>query len=164
MLTFPNDQFYFQPQSPARHLQGSKGCIHELHTDECIQRQLQQQVSPSDNEKLFADDNNRGGGVSPGGTAGAGQPAEVVLKFEPLDHDHSLCSRILINISGMRFETTARTLQMFPNSLLGDPKRRIRSVTGHGKRDHCSFNKLKKICLSIDKRQILRPRAKRILF
>lgn len=48
------------------------------------------------------------------------------LNFEPVDHDHSLCSRIIINISGMHFETTSRTLQMFPNSLLGDPERRIR--------------------------------------
>lgn len=48
------------------------------------------------------------------------------LNFEPTDHDHSLCSRIIINISGMHFETTARTLQMFPDSLLGDPERRIR--------------------------------------
>ena len=46
--------------------------------------------------------------------------------FEPTEHDHSLCSRIIINISGMHFETTARTLQMFPDSLLGDPERRIR--------------------------------------
>lgn len=48
------------------------------------------------------------------------------LGFEPIEHDHSLCQHITINISGMRFETTIRTLQMFPNSLLGDPERRIR--------------------------------------
>ena len=48
------------------------------------------------------------------------------LNFEPTEHDHSLCQRIIINISGMHFETTARTLQMFPDSLLGDPERRIR--------------------------------------
>lgn len=50
------------------------------------------------------------------------------LNFEPENHDHSLCQRIVVNISGMHFETTARTLQVFPNSLLGDPDRRIRSV------------------------------------
>lgn len=48
------------------------------------------------------------------------------MNFEPADHDHSLCQRLIINISGMHFETTARTLQMFPDSLLGDPERRIR--------------------------------------
>jgi hypothetical protein len=47
-------------------------------------------------------------------------------RFEPLDHDHKLCERVTINVSGMRFETQLRTLHSFPNSLLGDPLRRMR--------------------------------------
>ncbi|XP_074601150.1 potassium voltage-gated channel protein Shaker-like [Brevipalpus obovatus] len=43
-----------------------------------------------------------------------------------LDHDHSLCERVTINISGLRFETQLRTIQTFPDTLLGDPQRRIR--------------------------------------
>ena len=34
--------------------------------------------------------------------------------------------RIVINISGMRFETQLKTLQQFPDSLLGDPKKRAK--------------------------------------
>ena len=47
-------------------------------------------------------------------------------RFEPLDHDHELCERIVINVSGLRFETQLRTLHAFPDTLLGDPNRRIR--------------------------------------
>ncbi|KPM10214.1 BTB/POZ domain containing protein 3 [Sarcoptes scabiei] len=47
-------------------------------------------------------------------------------RFEPLVHRHDLCERITINISGLVFETQLRTLQQFPNTLLGDPAKRIR--------------------------------------
>lgn len=48
------------------------------------------------------------------------------FRFEPVEHDHNLCERIVINVSGLRFETQLRTLQAFPDTLLGDPSRRIR--------------------------------------
>uniref|UniRef100_A0A8C0FZ68 BTB domain-containing protein n=1 Tax=Chelonoidis abingdonii TaxID=106734 RepID=A0A8C0FZ68_CHEAB len=34
--------------------------------------------------------------------------------------------RVVINVAGLRFETQARTLLRFPNTLLGDPRRRLR--------------------------------------
>nr|7WF3_J Chain J, Potassium voltage-gated channel subfamily A member 3 [Homo sapiens]7WF3_N Chain N, Potassium voltage-gated channel subfamily A member 3 [Homo sapiens]7WF3_O Chain O, Potassium voltage-gated channel subfamily A member 3 [Homo sapiens]7WF3_P Chain P, Potassium voltage-gated channel subfamily A member 3 [Homo sapiens]7WF4_J Chain J, Potassium voltage-gated channel subfamily A member 3 [Homo sapiens]7WF4_N Chain N, Potassium voltage-gated channel subfamily A member 3 [Homo sapiens]7WF len=34
--------------------------------------------------------------------------------------------RVVINISGLRFETQLKTLCQFPETLLGDPKRRMR--------------------------------------
>ncbi|KAI3387684.1 hypothetical protein SNEBB_001136 [Seison nebaliae] len=37
-----------------------------------------------------------------------------------------LSERIVINVSGMRFQTQLKTLNTFSNTLLGDPKRRIR--------------------------------------
>ncbi|GBN79095.1 Potassium voltage-gated channel protein Shaker [Araneus ventricosus] len=46
--------------------------------------------------------------------------------FEPIPHDHDFCERVVINVSGLRFETQLRTLHQFPDSLLGDPHRRIR--------------------------------------
>ncbi|RWS12591.1 potassium voltage-gated channel protein Shaker-like isoform X2, partial [Dinothrombium tinctorium] len=52
-------------------------------------------------------------------------------RFESIDHDHSLCERVIINVSGMKFETTLRTLNMFPDSLLGDPDRRVRYYDPH---------------------------------
>ncbi|XP_015781346.1 potassium voltage-gated channel protein Shaker, partial [Tetranychus urticae] len=52
-------------------------------------------------------------------------------EFEPLEHDHSLCERVNINVSGMKFETTLRTLNMFPNTLLGNPERRARYFDSH---------------------------------
>ncbi|XP_046459724.1 potassium voltage-gated channel protein Shaker-like isoform X2 [Daphnia pulex] len=46
--------------------------------------------------------------------------------FEPIPHDHDFCERVVINVSGLRFETQLRTLNQFPETLLGDPARRIR--------------------------------------
>ncbi|XP_035252789.1 potassium voltage-gated channel subfamily A member 7-like [Anguilla anguilla] len=37
-----------------------------------------------------------------------------------------LGERLAINVSGMRYETQLRTLAQFPDSLLGDPRRRLR--------------------------------------
>ncbi|KAK1906339.1 Potassium voltage-gated channel subfamily A member 3 [Dissostichus eleginoides] len=36
------------------------------------------------------------------------------------------CERVLINISGLRFETQLQTLARFPQTLLGNPKKRMR--------------------------------------
>ncbi|XP_069596992.1 potassium voltage-gated channel subfamily A member 7-like [Ranitomeya imitator] len=36
------------------------------------------------------------------------------------------CERVVINVSGLRFETQVRTLSRFPDTLLGDPRRRMR--------------------------------------
>lgn len=38
----------------------------------------------------------------------------------------ALAERLAINVSGMRYETQLRTLAQFPDSLLGDPRRRLR--------------------------------------
>ncbi|TRY94925.1 hypothetical protein DNTS_023656 [Danionella cerebrum] len=44
-------------------------------------------------------------------------------RYEP---DHECCERVVINISGLRFETQLKTLAQFPETLLGDPKKRMR--------------------------------------
>ncbi|XP_005285790.1 potassium voltage-gated channel subfamily A member 7 [Chrysemys picta bellii] len=55
----------------------------------------------------------------------AGGPAEVPGPYVPcLRRD--CCERVVINVAGLRFETQARTLLRFPNTLLGDPRRRLR--------------------------------------
>ncbi|KAA8580457.1 hypothetical protein FQN60_005992, partial [Etheostoma spectabile] len=51
-----------------------------------------------------------------------GQPAGPV----PPDDDHDCCERVVINISGLRFETQLKTLAQFPETLLGNPKKRMR--------------------------------------
>ncbi|XP_072133838.1 potassium voltage-gated channel subfamily A member 2-like [Mobula birostris] len=42
-----------------------------------------------------------------------------------LEQNHECCERVVINISGLRFETQLRTLAQFPDTLLGDPKKRM---------------------------------------
>ncbi|KAL2093593.1 hypothetical protein ACEWY4_010905 [Coilia grayii] len=45
----------------------------------------------------------------------------------PPDHDdHECCERVVINIAGLRFETQLKTLSQFPDTLLGNPKKRMR--------------------------------------
>ncbi|RWS25348.1 potassium voltage-gated channel protein Shaker-like protein, partial [Leptotrombidium deliense] len=58
-------------------------------------------------------------------------PKQVWPKFEPFDHNHELCERIIINVSGKRFETQLRTLSTYPDTLLGNPDKRIRFFDPH---------------------------------
>lgn len=51
-----------------------------------------------------------------------GQPHD---RYDP-EPDHECCERVVINISGLRFETQLKTLSQFPETLLGDPKKRMR--------------------------------------
>lgn len=68
----------------------------------------------------------RRGSYNAGGQGDRLTGAPLPSRFEPLDHDHKLCERVTINVSGLRFETQLRTLHTFPDTLLGDPNRRIR--------------------------------------
>ncbi|KAJ7985738.1 hypothetical protein DPEC_G00343580 [Dallia pectoralis] len=40
--------------------------------------------------------------------------------------EYGCCERVVINVSGMKFETQLKTLAQFPDTLLGDPEKRIR--------------------------------------
>ncbi|XP_067408295.1 potassium voltage-gated channel subfamily A member 7 [Emydura macquarii macquarii] len=54
-----------------------------------------------------------------------GGPAEAPVPF-PLCLHRDCCERVVINVAGLRFETQAKTLRRFPDTLLGDPRRRLR--------------------------------------
>ncbi|XP_032895489.1 potassium voltage-gated channel subfamily A member 1 [Amblyraja radiata] len=53
-------------------------------------------------------------------------PGHPQDNYPPANDDHECCERVVINISGLRFETQLKTLAQFPNTLLGNPKRRMR--------------------------------------
>ncbi|XP_063065194.1 potassium voltage-gated channel subfamily A member 2-like [Engraulis encrasicolus] len=55
----------------------------------------------------------------------AAQPGQPQDMYDG-DVDHECCERVVINISGLRFETQLKTLSQFPETLLGDPKKRMR--------------------------------------
>ena len=64
-------------------------------------------------------------------TTADGRPREVLEllpAMEVLDEGHdcgkSGCTRVIINVSGQRYETQLRTLNRFPETLLGDPMKR----------------------------------------
>lgn len=66
-------------------------------------------------------------------TVATGDTADEAVAHpgQPHDHydpepDHECCERVVINISGMRFETQLKTLSQFPETLLGDPKKRMK--------------------------------------
>ncbi|XP_013884431.1 potassium voltage-gated channel subfamily A member 1, partial [Austrofundulus limnaeus] len=42
------------------------------------------------------------------------------------EENQDCCERVVINISGLRFETQLKTLAQFPATLLGDPRKRMR--------------------------------------
>nr|3LUT_B Chain B, Potassium voltage-gated channel subfamily A member 2 [Rattus norvegicus] len=55
----------------------------------------------------------------------AALPGHPQDTYDP-EADHECCERVVINISGLRFETQLKTLAQFPETLLGDPKKRMR--------------------------------------
>ena len=57
---------------------------------------------------------------------GEGDPALGVAGDQVLGPGSLHHQRVLINISGLRFETQLGTLAQFPNTLLGDPAKRLR--------------------------------------
>uniref|UniRef100_A0A673KEF6 Potassium voltage-gated channel subfamily A member 4 n=1 Tax=Sinocyclocheilus rhinocerous TaxID=307959 RepID=A0A673KEF6_9TELE len=46
--------------------------------------------------------------------------------YENVYHEYGCCERVVINVSGLKFETQLKTLAQFPDTLLGDPEKRIR--------------------------------------
>ncbi|XP_069575965.1 potassium voltage-gated channel subfamily A member 1 [Brachyistius frenatus] len=46
--------------------------------------------------------------------------------YENVYSECGCCERVVINVSGLKFETQLKTLAQFPDTLLGDPDKRIR--------------------------------------
>ncbi|XP_040889869.1 potassium voltage-gated channel subfamily A member 1 [Toxotes jaculatrix] len=46
--------------------------------------------------------------------------------YENVYSECGCCERVVINVSGLKFETQLKTLTQFPDTLLGDPDKRIR--------------------------------------
>ncbi|XP_032369202.1 potassium voltage-gated channel subfamily A member 1 [Etheostoma spectabile] len=46
--------------------------------------------------------------------------------YESVYNECGCCERVVINVSGLKFETQLKTLTQFPDTLLGDPDKRIR--------------------------------------
>ncbi|XP_057710685.1 potassium voltage-gated channel subfamily A member 1 [Corythoichthys intestinalis] len=64
-------------------------------------------------------------------TVASGDNADecATLPGHPQDEErdgHECCERVVINVSGLRFETQLKTLAHFPDTLLGNPKKRMR--------------------------------------
>ncbi|XP_021103792.1 potassium voltage-gated channel subfamily A member 5 [Heterocephalus glaber] len=57
---------------------------------------------------------------------GHGDPGLGAAEEQALGAGAPHHQRVLINVSGLRFETQLRTLALFPDTLLGDPGRRVR--------------------------------------
>uniref|UniRef100_A0A8C0YXC8 Potassium voltage-gated channel subfamily A member 3 n=2 Tax=Canis lupus familiaris TaxID=9615 RepID=A0A8C0YXC8_CANLF len=67
------------------------------------------------------------GGPAPGGWERERERYEPLPPAPPAAGEQGCCGeRVVINISGLRFETQLKTLGQFPETLLGDPGRRVR--------------------------------------
>jgi len=64
--------------------------------------------------------------TSLGITSEESQPKDDIDQILAEDHDciTSGCQRVIVNVSGQRYETQLRTLDRFPHTLLGDPTKR----------------------------------------
>ncbi|XP_038623787.1 potassium voltage-gated channel subfamily A member 1-like [Tachyglossus aculeatus] len=59
-------------------------------------------------------------------SGGAGPPQDRSSPRPAGPEDHECSERVVINVSGLRFETQLKTLAQFPHTLLGNPKKRMR--------------------------------------
>ncbi|XP_067849631.1 potassium voltage-gated channel subfamily A member 4 [Heptranchias perlo] len=46
--------------------------------------------------------------------------------YESVYSEYECCERVVVNVSGLKFETQVKTLDHFPDTLLGDPEKRMR--------------------------------------
>ncbi|XP_005991276.1 potassium voltage-gated channel subfamily A member 4 [Latimeria chalumnae] len=46
--------------------------------------------------------------------------------YDSVYSEYECCERVVINVSGLKFETQLKTLTQFPETLLGDPEKRMR--------------------------------------
>lgn len=53
-------------------------------------------------------------------------PADDSGRYHPVYSEFECCERVVINVSGLRFETQLKTLSQFPETLLGDADKRMR--------------------------------------
>uniref|UniRef100_A0A8C7ECT7 Potassium voltage-gated channel subfamily A member 3-like n=1 Tax=Nothoprocta perdicaria TaxID=30464 RepID=A0A8C7ECT7_NOTPE len=64
--------------------------------------------------------------VAAGGDASPDEPRHRPPALPAERGERECCERVVINISGLRFETQLQTLAQFPETLLGDPRKRGR--------------------------------------
>ena len=120
------------PQHPASG--GGGGGAHTLvnpgYAEPAAGPELPPDMTVVAGDHLLEPEATDGGGDPPQGGCGGGGGCD---RYEPLPPalpaagEQDCCGeRVVINISGLRFETQLKTLCQFPETLLGDPKRRMR--------------------------------------
>ena len=55
-----------------------------------------------------------------------GHPQDLCPRDDEQPDNRDCCERVVINVSGLRFETQLKTLAQFPETLLGNPRKRMR--------------------------------------
>ncbi|XP_057601413.1 potassium voltage-gated channel subfamily A member 3 [Hippopotamus amphibius kiboko] len=122
------------PQHPASGGGGGGGGAHTLvnpgYAEPAAGAELPPDMTVVPGDHLLEPEAADGGGDPPQGGCGGGAGCD---RYEPLPPalpaagEQDCCGeRVVINISGLRFETQLKTLCQFPETLLGDPKRRMR--------------------------------------
>ncbi|XP_044126497.1 potassium voltage-gated channel subfamily A member 4 isoform X3 [Bufo gargarizans] len=61
-----------------------------------------------------------------GGGGGEESSRDRSPGYHPVYSEFECCERVVINVSGLRFETQLKTLSQFPETLLGDAEKRMR--------------------------------------
>ncbi|XP_053205945.1 potassium voltage-gated channel subfamily A member 2-like isoform X2 [Panonychus citri] len=136
-LSVSTSRKYQHQQASEQELQQQQQQSHDYHhhhqsQQSTTQNQPQQQQSSSSSSQHNKQQKSNLGSSSESNVPSLDNSSKcdislaLPFRFEPLDHDHHLCERVVINVSGLRFETQLRTLHSFPDTLLGDPNRRMR--------------------------------------
>ncbi|XP_056382645.1 potassium voltage-gated channel subfamily A member 4 [Hyla sarda] len=89
-------------------------------SEEMMLREEEEEEEEADEEQKFYLEESIGGG---GGGSGREQSPGG---YHPVYSEFECCERVVINVSGLRFETQLKTLAQFPETLLGDAEKRMR--------------------------------------
>nr|DBA17407.1 TPA: hypothetical protein GDO54_002859 [Pyxicephalus adspersus] len=77
----------------------------------------EEEEEEEDEKKFYLCEEERGG---------RGRRSPVDGGYHPVYSEFECCERVVINVSGLRFETQLKTLSQFPETLLGDAEKRMR--------------------------------------
>lgn len=102
---------------------GGGGGGEEGGSDEGMEVKSQTEEEISESDKKLKDQRNK---AEKGDKEKGERKTESRRSGSMLRGGWALSERLAINVSGMRYETQIRTLAQFPDSLLGDPQRRLR--------------------------------------
>ncbi|XP_068117309.1 potassium voltage-gated channel subfamily A member 4 [Hyperolius riggenbachi] len=86
-------------------------------SEEMMLREEEEEEEEDEQKKFYLGEEERGV---------RGRRSPIDGGYHPVYSEFECCERVVINVSGLRFETQLKTLSQFPETLLGDAEKRMR--------------------------------------